>query len=61
MFITYHILIDVDWAEICLTYDDSMEDTLIGEVIVFGDYHLNYVFGKFDLWLFKDIPYQADW
>jgi len=37
-----------------------MEDTLIGEVIVFGDYHHNYVFGKFGLWLFKDIPYRAD-
>ena len=47
VFTTYHIIFDVDCAGGCLTYDDSMKDNLIDEVIVFGDYHLNCVFWKF--------------
>ena len=47
VFTAYHIIFDVDCAGGCLTYDDSMKDNLIDEVIVFGDYHLNCVFGKF--------------
>ena len=47
VFSTHNILFDVDCSATCLTYDDSMEYTLIGEVIIFGDYHRNYLFGKF--------------
>ena len=47
VFNTHHILFVVDCSATCLTYDDSMEDTLLDEVIVFGDYHCNCVFWKF--------------
>ena len=41
------MLIALQLVLFTIIYNDSMEDTLIGEVKIFGDYHPNCAFGKF--------------